>query len=143
MTPSQPQYARRSRVHARAFGMHVPGRCGSQPCPSHTPDAQSVPARHAAPSAAAPAACAGPSCGAGSLAGPGSVAGPGSLGGAGSVGVAGSVGAGALFGAERGPHPISTAAISNSRIRMAASYTSREMMQSRREAMCATVRRDG
>jgi hypothetical protein len=78
----------------------------------------------------------------------GGLGGVGSLGGAGSVGVAGSVGAGsagagALFAAERGPHPISTTAISNSRIRMAASYTSREMMQSRREAMCATVRRDG
>lgn len=142
MTPSQPQYARKSRVHARAFGMHVPGRCGSQPCPSHTPDAQSVPARQAAPSAAAPAACAGASCGAGSLAGPGSLGGAGSVGVAGSVG-AGSTGAGPTLDAERDPHPISTAAISNSRIRMPASYTSREMMKSRRGAMCATVRRDG
>lgn len=56
VTPSQPQYGRRSFVHMRIAGTHVPGELASQPSPSHTPDAHSVPARQLPPSGTAPAA---------------------------------------------------------------------------------------
>jgi hypothetical protein len=56
VTPSHPQYGRRSLVHMRFVGMHVPGVLASQPSPSHTPEAHSVAARHWPPSGTRPAA---------------------------------------------------------------------------------------
>lgn len=117
--PSQPQYWRKSRVQPRDFGAQTPGVLASQPCPSQTPDEQSSALKQGPPSA----------CGAvgGAV---GGVAVSGGLVGvvAGSVGVGasligGSDGGGVELGAERGPHAISNATISNSRIRMGASYT--------------------
>jgi hypothetical protein len=121
--PSQPQYWRKSRVHARDLGAQTPGCASSQPCPSQTPDAQSPSFKHDAPSAAAVPACTGVD---------GAV---GSAGVAVSVGVAGSLGEGS--GVDGGAvtvdgpvddagalHAIRNTAISNSRALMRASYTS-------------------
>ena len=101
-----------------SVGAQMPGVSAPQPCPSHTPDAQSPAARHGPPSF----------CGAVG----GAVGGAAGSTGAGSVGVAVSVGAGSAGGGvavvvERGPQPaIRIATISNSRIFMAASYTPRD-----------------
>ena len=111
MTPSHPQYSRKSRVQPRIFGAHTPGSLGPQPCPSQIPEAHSVAARHGPPSASAPSGASGPSEGGAS------------------VGVAVSVGGDDVGGGGAEPgfgaHATSVIAISNSRIRMGALYTPR------------------
>src|SRR6185436_3034949 len=100
--PSQPQYCRRSRVHARDPGAQVPGRSSVQPSPSQIPEAHSGPARHAAPvglpdgwAGAAPLPCASAPPGGGlGCSGGSSCTAPGSLVSGGvSVGVGGRGGA--------------------------------------------------
>jgi hypothetical protein len=123
VTPSQPQYVRRSRVQARAFAEQVPGSASVQPCPSQTPELQLAPSKHGWPSARSvpPAADAPPA-----VSGAGGVV---SVGVACSPVVGGAGGGEPLDAPEQATVPAISATIttfSNSLWRMPASYTLRD-----------------
>jgi hypothetical protein len=110
--PSQPQICTRLCAQIRDAFAQRPGCAVSQPSPSHTPEVQSVAARHAAPSAANAAAASG---GAASIGG-GSGFGVGTIGGAGAGAAAGggaaADGAPALGGDDDDEHAATSNAIS-------------------------------